>query len=226
MTVLSPAEVDASLSKAMREGSAQEHKDAEGSGFMEALLGGKLNAAGYADYLGRLRLVYVALENVPAEVAADVAVQAVRDADLERLAAIDADLAFWNARAYGDAEVPAIVSPAAQAYAARVEQARSWGGLFVAHHYTRYMGDLSGGQAIGRLLARQYELADNEGVAFYDFTEIPKPKIFKDGYRARLDDLDYTPEEKQRVVDEVKVAFNLNQALFEELGADMPRYLV
>ena len=114
-------------------------------------------------------------------------------------------------------------SPAADAYAARLRASSAWGGLFAAHHYTRYLGDLSGGQAIGRCLDRAFEL-DGRGIAFYDFAAIGKPKPYKDAYRARLDALGTSPEETERVVAEVKVAFGLNQALFEELGRDLPRW--
>ncbi|MCB0889873.1 MAG: biliverdin-producing heme oxygenase, partial [Nocardioidaceae bacterium] len=95
-----------------------------------------------------------------------------------------------------------------------------WGGFFVAHHYTRYLGDLSGGQAIGAILSREYGLSGS-GVEFYAFPEIAKPKLYKDAYRERLDALALTSEEKHAVVEEVKVAFSLNQALFAELSRSL-----
>jgi heme oxygenase (biliverdin-producing, ferredoxin) len=218
-TVMTLLSADQSLSTLMREGSAQEHQAAEDSSFMSELLAGRVNEQGYADYLTRLHRVYVALEEVGHGLAGDPVAAAVLDAALERRAAIETDLAHWSSYASADT-----ASPAADAYAERVRQAASWGGLFVAHHYTRYLGDLSGGQAIGRILARTFELADGTGVAFYDFTEIPKPKPYKDAYRARLDALDLTPEEKERVLDEVRVAFGLNSALFAELGDRLGDY--
>lgn len=218
MTVLAQALVDAPLSVAMREGSMAEHEAAEHSSFMSELMEGTLVEQAYADYLLRYRAVYEALETAVRARLDDPAVAAVHDSALERLAAIDADLDHWapaGPRTSG--------SPAAAAYRARLEAATSWGPLLVAHHYTRYLGDLSGGQAIGRILDRTYALG-GAGTAFYAFTEIPKPKPYKDAYRARLDGLALTGDEKLRVVDEVKVAFRLNQAIFTELGADLPRY--
>jgi heme oxygenase len=212
----------APLSALMREGSRVQHTAAESSSFMEELLAGRVNKQGYADYLLRLRKVYVALESVGRDLAAtDPIAAAVHDVSLERLAAIDADLEVWAPGIDGNA----VESAAADAYVARIEAARAWGGLYAAHHYTRYLGDLSGGQAIGRILDRFFEL-DGDGVAFYEFAEIPKPKPYKDGYRARLDALDLDPAQKLRVVGEVQVAFGLNQALFEELGARLDAYRV
>jgi Heme oxygenase len=60
-------------------------------------------------------------------------------------------------------------------------------------------------------------LGKGEGLAFYDFAEIPSAKKFKDEYRAALDALDLTDAEIDRLVAEANVAFLLNMRLFEEL---------
>ncbi|MGO1971903.1 MAG: heme oxygenase (biliverdin-producing) [Propionibacteriaceae bacterium] len=205
------------LAAQMREGSRAEHEAAEESPFMAALLGGEINAAGYLAYLERMALVYAELERVGGDLADDPIAAAVLDDALLRGTALAADLTFWRARTGADA----IDSPAADAYVAAVGEAANWGGQFVAHHYTRYLGDLSGGQAIGRIIARTYGLTDGAGTAFYAFAEIPKPKPYKDGYRARLDALPLSAGEQTRVVAEVRRAFRLNQAVFAEL-ADHP----
>ncbi|MFT4262507.1 MAG: biliverdin-producing heme oxygenase [Nocardioides sp.] len=207
------------LAAAMREGSQAEHEAAEHSPFFEELLGGRVGEAGYAAYLQRLLPVYEALEETARARRDDAAVAAVYDPALERLDRLRADLEHW---APGAGPVD---SPAATAYASRVrEAADEWAPLFVAHHYTRYLGDLSGGQAIGRLMTRHFELEPGVGVAFYDFPEIPKPKLFKDAYRARLDALGLSEDEIARVVVEVRRAFNLNQAVFVELGEQLEAF--
>ena len=219
MTVLDQTTAEQTLSAAMRQGSLAEHQAAEDSAFMAALLGGRVNEQGYADYLLRLRPVYAVLEEVTAAHADDPAVAAVRDPAIERLATIDADLEHWSPGA-----VLAVDSPATAAYCARIRAAAAeWPTLLVAHHYTRYLGDLSGGQAIGRLLDRTFEL-DGAGIDFYAFPAIEKPKIYKDGYRARLDGLGLSEGEVARVVEEVKLAFRLNQAVFAELAQNLPAY--
>lgn len=200
------------LSVAMREGSAAEHRDAEGSVFMEQLVAGNVALEDYVEYLVRFRTVYGALESVGKSLRDDPIVAAVYDPALHRLDAINADLA-----ALAPSGVPVVVSPATDAYVARVLASSAWGGLYIAHHYTRFLGDLSGGQVIGRVLTRTYDMSGG-GVEFYAFDDIPKPKPYKDGYRARLDALPLTDAEKARVVDEVKVAFQLNRAIFDELG--------
>lgn len=213
------------LSVAMREGSRAEHEEAEGSVFMAELLDGRIREEGYAAYLLRLRTVYAAMERVLRERLDDPLVAAVHDPALERLAAIDADLDHWapSSGAPGARrELDPGESPAATAYRQRLESA-DWGGALVAHHYTRYLGDLSGGQAIGRVLDRTFDL-EGAGTAFYAFPQIPRPKRYKDAYRARLDALGLPPQDVRRVVEEVRVAFRLNQDLFTELGDDLDAY--
>ena len=204
-----------SLSAAMRQDSTDQHDAAEQSPFVTELLSGRVNEQGYVDYLLRLRAIYDALEAAVREHRDNPLVGAVYDPALERLEAIDADLAHW---APGADRV--IDSPAVRAYCARFADA-PWGGALVAHHYTRYLGDLSGGQAIGRILGRSFDL-EGEGLAFYDFPMRPKP--YKDAYRGRLDGLGLDEDEIDRVVDEVKLAFSLNQHVFDELAENLPAY--
>jgi heme oxygenase len=213
------AELDTvTLSSLMREGSRAEHTEAESSNFMSSLLKGEVNEAGYTYYLAMLRPVYEALESVARELADDPIASVLIDPALDRLVALDADLAFWAPDG-----VPDVTSPAVDAYVARIRESAAWGGSFVAHHYTRYLGDLSGGQAIGKILGRAFGL-EGQGLDFYAFEDIEKIKLYKDSYRDRLDGLDLTDEEKARVVEEVKVVFGLNSAIFTELTADLDTY--
>lgn len=197
------------LSVAMKEGSQAEHTGAEQSPFMSELITGRITAKGYSDYLLRLRMVYAALEDAMRNHRSDPMAAAVYDPALERLAALDADLEHWAPGATRDVD-----SPAAAAYSERVS-ALAWGGSLVAHHYTRYLGDLSGGRIIDKALDRTFDLR-GAGLAFYKFPMRPKP--YKDAYRARLDALRADSHEIDRIVDEVKCAFGLNHAMLDELA--------
>ncbi len=215
MSTQSTSESATSLATAMRAGSADDHEAAEQALFVTELLDGKISPRGYVDYLLRLRMIYAAIEDAVRAYHDDPLVAAVYDPALERLSAIDADLEHWAPGSGRD-----IDSPAAQTYRDRVA-GLSWGGDLLAHHYTRYLGDLSGGQAIGRILDRTFCLG-GAGLAFYTFPLRSKP--YKDEYRARLDGLGLEAADVDRVVAEVKVAFRLNQAVFAELGENLAAY--
>ncbi|MFT4231339.1 MAG: biliverdin-producing heme oxygenase, partial [Leucobacter sp.] len=96
---------------------------------------------------------------------------------------------------------------------------QGWVAGVVAHHYTRYLGDLSGGQMIAKRVAKQHGL-ERDGIAFYDFAELGSLVAFKNGYRAALDALGATldADEKARMLDEVRAAYGFNTAVFVDLG--------
>ena len=204
------------LSAAMREGSRPEHEEAEGTGFVADLLAGRAHPDRYAAYLLRLRVVYAALEQAVREHRHHPAVAAVYDESLCRRDALDADLDHW-----WPGWDRAVSSPAADRYRERIEEARAVPPLLVAHHYTRYLGDLSGGRMLAQALRRSHGL-DRRGLAFYEFDAIPKPVAYKRAYRDRLDALDLGDAARAGVVEEVRRAFRLNRDLLEEVGAPDP----
>ncbi|WP_282944410.1 heme oxygenase (biliverdin-producing) [Cellulomonas endometrii] len=202
------------LSLLLREGTRAEHEAAEGAAFVDDLLTGRLTVAAYVDLALQLRTVYVALEEVADDVRRTPEGAGVVFDELRRAPAIAADLEHlvgpgWRAQA--------APLPATAAYAERIRAGGSSVGRYVAHSYTRYLGDLSGGQVIGRMVQRHYGVAD-AGVGFYAFPQIPKPKPFKDLYRERVDALGLTTAEREAVVEEARAAFRHNRALFAALG--------
>lgn len=78
----------------------------------------------------------------------------------------------------------------------------------------RYLGDLSGGQVIKTMVRRHYGVED--GLSFYEF-DIPKPKVYKDDYRAALDALPLTESERGTALEAATRAFELNHQLFLDL---------
>lgn len=211
---------DVPLSVAMRDGSRTQHDEAESANFIADLMGGKVDEAGYVNYLKALAPVYAALEETARELADHPVIALLHDTDLEREASIRADIAAWSTGA--DTE-DLYEGRATRAYADAIRASAANPVRFVAHHYTRYLGDLSGGQAIGRILDREFG-RDGSGLSFYHFESIEKPKVYKDGYRAALDALPLSEAERAEVVDEVKAAFSHNQAIFAELGEHLDRF--
>lgn len=202
------------LSVRLREGTRAEHEAAEGSTFVEDLLAGRLTPAAYVDLALQLHAVYTALEEVGEQVSRTPAGSGVVFDELRRVPAVEADLAHLAGPGWRGRDAPL---PATAAYAAAIRAGGTDVGAYVAHAYTRYLGDLSGGQVIGRMVQRHYGVAD-AGVGFYAFPAIPRPKPFKDLYRARVDALDLTQEQRAAVVDEARAAFRHNRALFAALA--------
>ncbi|MGQ4385128.1 biliverdin-producing heme oxygenase [Streptomyces sp. SAS_270] len=209
------------FSTLIRTASHQQHTEAETSTFMGDLLGGRLGVDAYARYTEQLWFVYRALEDGGRELAGDSVAGPFIRPELLRLPALERDLAHLRGAEWRGTLA---ALPATQAYAARVaECARTWPGGYVAHHYTRYLGDLSGGQIIRGRAERTWGFArKGDGVRFYVFEGIANPAAFKRGYREALDRLGVDDLEKQRVVAECRRAFLLNTAVFGALGEEFP----
>ena len=201
----------------LREATAAAHDDAEHSGFMTSLLDGELNACAAADLAGQLWFIYGALEDAVRSVADTPEGAAIADERLERHGALERDLEFLVGRRWRS-QIEAL--PSTAAYVNRLtELARTRdAACLVAHHYVRYLGDLSGGQIIARRLRDHYDI-DGDGAAFYDFSDLGKIKPYRDAYRDRLDALEFRDDVRDRVLAEAVLAFRLNTTLFRELDA-------
>ena len=199
----------------LRDLTREEHEHTEASPFVSALLDGRLPRSAYAQLLGQSYLFYVVLEKAGTAWRGDRVVGSFVSESLVREPALAADLA-WLCGPSWHAELEAL--PATKRYVDRIREvcftSRS---AFVAHHYTRYLGDLSGGQIIRHKLRQVYDLTD-DGVRFYTFDEIAKPKRFKDAYRALLDGAGWDAGEQTGLIAEANEAFRLNRAVFDDLA--------
>ncbi|MCX7522500.1 biliverdin-producing heme oxygenase [Microbacterium sp. STN6] len=202
------------FSQAVRERTQAVHTETEGSAFIGELLGGKRSREDYIALVAQQYFVYEALEAVALTMANDPVASVFASPALTRVPAIEADLEFLIGADWRDSVTPLA---ATSRYVARIREMANWAGGFVAHHYTRYLGDLSGGQIIRTLMQRQFGFETN-GVGFYVFDQIAKPKAFKETYRAQLDAVAWEDEERERVIAEVARAFRHNAEMFDDLA--------
>lgn len=201
----------------IREATWDAHEDAAGSGFMTRLISGELPVEAYRDLVVQHWFAYVDLEAAATAMADDpVAGRFVFD-ELTRLPALEADLEALIGPDWRDQVTP---SPQTEAYCARLREVGStWPGGFVAHHYTRYLGDLSGGQMIGPAIERTYGFEEHAGTGFYVFDRIDDLKAFKNDYRELLDTSGWDDDEQARIIDEMLAAYRHNGAVLEQLGS-------
>ncbi|MEV7974079.1 biliverdin-producing heme oxygenase [Cellulomonas sp. NPDC089187] len=205
----------APLSALLRASTRDDHQAAESMPFIDRLLAGELSAAAYADLAAQLVPVYQALEEVGDQLSTDPIGASIVFEELRRTPSLAADLAALVGPEWADRPDMA-AHPATTTYVARIRS----GGLpgYVAHAYTRYLGDLSGGQVIARMVQRHYGVPE-EALSFYRFAQIDRIKPFKDVYRERMDALPLTAEQRAAVVAESREAFRANRELFAALGA-------
>ena len=199
--------------------SAEEAAD-KAPGVFDRLFDGSLTLDDYTRWHAQQYFVYEAIEAAAERFADDAAAGPFVFPELARLPAIEADLRFLMGPKWRSGIEPL---PATRAYVERIDAACAEGpGGYIAHAYTRYLGDLSGGQAFGKAARRSYGF-EGEGASFYEFTAIKSPKAFKEEYRARLDAVDLPEAGKVRVIEEILLAYDHNGAVLAALGEGLGR---
>ncbi|MDB5652821.1 MAG: biliverdin-producing heme oxygenase [Tardiphaga sp.] len=195
----------ASVVTALYLGTKTLHVEAERSGILRDMLRGEASRDGIILLQRNLLAAYQALELGLERHRDTPALQALANYRLDRAPALAADL---TALCGGDfTSVPLL--PAGAAYAQRVTACAEGDGVrLIAHAYTRYLGDLNGGQILKRLLMKNPGLRAEE-LSFYDFPNLDLAAL-KSGYRDALDRAGLQAADPQAVIDEGLVAFQLN----------------
>ncbi len=203
----------APLSLALRERTSALHVRAERAGIIRKLLRGEASRAAYTLLLHNLLPAYRAMEGGLERHRQAPGIRHVALPETYRAGPLAADLA-----ALGGA--PRLL-PEGEHYAARLEAAAAGDGSgLIGHAYARYLGDLSGGQIIKRLVARTLHLSP-EMLSFYEFPAIGDLDAFKRRYRAGLDRAGEELADAETALAAAEEAFALNIALSEAVERAM-----
>lgn len=187
------------------------------SGFLDSLAAGRLPLDAYVDLAAQHWFVYDALELAATAMVDDPVARVFIFPELHRVPALEADLAYLRGPGWAN-RIEAL--PATTTYCTRVRQmAFSGAPGFVAHHYARYIDDLTGGQEIGPAIARAYRLTG--GCRFFAFDRID-PVEFRERYRTLLDTVAWSRSEERQFLAEVIEAYRLNIAMLAELRERWP----
>lgn len=205
------------LADRLRQATRTLHTEVERAGLMRTLLRGELPLAGYAALLRSLHAIYAPLEEGLARHAAHPQLAPLWQPALARAATLAGDLERLAGPAWAAQLAPA---PAALAYAERLRHLdAAEPALLAAHAYVRYLGDLSGGQMLARVVARSLGAAAEGAVAFYDFGGAAQVARLGAALRGGLDRIARSETQAQALVDEACAAFERHRVLFEELGS-------
>uniref|UniRef100_UPI00358F0CDD heme oxygenase 2-like n=1 Tax=Myxine glutinosa TaxID=7769 RepID=UPI00358F0CDD len=207
------------LSEKLKFGTKESHSKAENTNFMKGFLKGELSMDDFKCVAVALYFIYSAMEEELDKNQDHPALAPLYfPTELHRKNAIEQDLAFllgpeW--RQHPEMKP----SPATRRYVERLHTVgQTEPTLLVAHAYTRYLGDLSGGQVLKKVAQRALKLpASGEGVEFFSFPQISSHAGFKQLYRSRLNVIDVDKEMSESIVEEANRAFNFNMEVFAEL---------
>ena len=197
------------LALQLKEGTKVSHSAAENTKFVSSFLKGVVSRDNYKQLTANFYYVYRAME----EEIDKLDDFPLHDKLLNRTHKLEQDLRYYYGVMWRDKIEP---SQATKNYVKRIQViAQQTPYLLVAHHYTRYMGDLSGGQILASITKKALNLT-TEGLKFYEF-DIPNMKEYKDKYRQTLNDLNMSDVQTSMLIDEANYAFKLNMLLFDEL---------
>lgn len=201
----------------VRERTRAAHDAAERSTFITALLDGRLDRRAYVELLRSLAPVYRALEQGLRATADESSVALFDHRRLDRYDRIRADLAYFGQDPDRCARRPLRAS---DAYVTAVRDATSTPQRLLAHHYTRYLGDMAGGRIVASRLSSEYAI-DSAALTYYDFSGLGDVRHYRRRYTDLLDLVPWSEEERREFVDQCLLAFALNASLFAELAASI-----
>jgi len=208
-----------SLANELREGTTKSHSMAENVSFVKSFLGGVVDKKSYRKLVANLYFVYCAIEEEMLVNKDHPAIQPIYFTELNRKTSLAEDLNYYYGSDWLNIIEP---SSATKVYVDRIHSiGDKQPELLVAHAYTRYLGDLSGGQILKKIARGAMNLSDERGTKFYDFHEIEDDKIFKSTYRSALDTIPLSSDQVQNIVSEANISFTLNMKMFEELNSSI-----
>ena len=205
------------LAVKLRTRTQKAHTEAENVGFMKCFLNGVVDRECFAKFLANLYFVYSELELSVEKHRNHPIVGKIYFPELNRKANLETDLEFYYGKNWQQKITP---STTTKSYINRIRQiSASAPELLIGHTYTRYMGDLSGGQMLQKVAQSTLKLEGYQGTSFYHFEQIPDKKAFKNKYRETLDALPIDDITADKIVAEANHAFSLNMQIIKELEA-------
>ena len=211
--------MSSNLATKLREGTKKSHTMAENVGFVKCFLKGVVEKESYRKLVANLYFVYGAMEEEMEKHKHHPILQHIYYPQLNRKASLEDDLAYYFGLNWRDQVAP---SAAGSAYVERIrELSATEPELLVAHSYTRYLGDLSGGQILKGIAQKAMGLSDGVGTSFYEFQDISDEKEFKNTYREAMNNLPIDDATAERIVDEANAAFGMNMKMFNELEGNL-----
>jgi heme oxygenase len=207
------------LANKLREGTKEVHTIVEDVGFLKCFLKGVVERNSYRKLLANFYFIYSTMEEEIERHRQHSILSNLYFPELHRKEALKQDLLFY----YGSNWKQQItLSPVGKTYIQRIQTlSNTEPELLVGYFYTRYLGDLSGGQILKKIAQRSMNLVDGEGLAFYEFPAISNISSFKANYRKSLNKLPIDDAMADHIVKAANEAFDMNIKIYQELQGSL-----
>lgn len=198
------------FTETLREQTKELHLAAEQTEFMKQMFIGGLPLSKYLEYLMSLEKIYSVLEyEIRDSIDSDI-ILSVFDTRLERSALISKDIKAIARKHVLKRSTIDIINE----YVKYIKSSNEV--ELLAHHYIRYLGDLSGGQMISKLLQRSYSFSDNQTL-FYKFDL--DAKQYREEYKTRLNDIVVSDESANIFINAVNNIYKITIRLLDSIMA-------
>lgn len=204
------------LSTVLRQTTWGAHEEVESGPLEAALADGMLLPDVYADLLAQSWAVYRAIEELAPAMADDPTAGPFVRPEVFRVEYVQRDLAYYRGPRWRDR---LDLLPETVFYVERIQSVAASDPLaWIAHSYTRYLADLSGGLVIDKAITEAYGL-EQDGRWLYTF-DLPggvHPTTWKNAYRQLLNVLDLDVVAALHLIEEALIAYQCNIALNDGL---------
>ncbi|XP_042360165.1 heme oxygenase 1a [Plectropomus leopardus] len=209
-------DVGSDLSEQIKAATKENHVRAENTQLMLSYQKGQITLPQYKVLLCSLYQIYKVLEEELDRNCSHPAVAPIYfPQELARLESLESDLEHFLG---SDWRKKVIVPAATHRYEQRLRQlGKESPELLVAHAYTRYLGDLSGGQVLGKITQKSLGLSSKDGLSFFSFPGVSSPNRFKQLYRSRMNSIELTAQQRAALLQEAVDAFESNIQVFDDL---------
>nr|YP_010335829.1 heme oxygenase [Chroothece richteriana]UNJ14235.1 heme oxygenase [Chroothece richteriana] len=207
------------LATQLKQGTTKSHSMAENVMFVKSFLSGVISPVSYRKLIANLYFVYSAIEEEMYSNCYHECISPIYFIELNRKESLERDLYFFYGSNWQKEIKPSI---ATQVYVDRIHAlGKHQPELLVAHAYTRYLGDLSGGQVLKKIAKNALRIEGNHGIEFYEFEQIEDEQIFKNNYKKALDSIPMNNSLLHDIIAEANLAFSLNMKMFQELDSSL-----
>lgn len=203
-----------SLMQQMREATWPQHQHAESRPLEQALAQGKCPKAGYVNLLKQRLQIHVVLERAwVASAERDVRISSLIAEELLQVDNLLADLKYFDA---ADDLAPV---PGTTALIQDIERAARDNPITLLGHYYVFEGSKNGGRMLAKGLRQNYDLPERDGIRYFD-PHGDEQRAMWLSFKARVDQLEFSDEERQQIIEAAKRTFAHVAVIDDELYAN------
>ncbi len=210
---------DRGLSSVLKHHTKQIHTEAERSGIIKTIIRGNVKLQSYLLWLQSMQPIYEKMEMLLEENRHLIYLSDFYHPEMFRAHSLATDI-DQIISTYPDLENCSELNVKNE-YLGRLNEIdiSKQFSLLIAHIYVRYLGDLSGGQIIEKILSKQQEFS-KDNLSFYKFANIVDLNVFKNTIRGAIDNAAIHVN-TQLILDEALRVFRYNINLSKEvMGSD------